>query len=268
MPDVEIPTRASTWRAASRNLLACMTAVVAVGACSTDDTRGYEEQPMAFHAIGGWQLEVAGKAMTVDLDDRPATHWFSHRSGADGTCMDSVQVLTERQDGSCKSTLRFEPATNAPGMVLAEAVLVVRAKGVPDCAPVAEALGGADDLELKLSGGKATLPTGGWSESLAAQPGSPTPLNKAYLWPRGVITMSGGSHSVQVNTDGLRFGGDATSEDKPGATCTPCTSGPCVSPFPAIRMRDIQPESVAFNLTYGMDVFAGQPLMAFMQAGW
>lgn len=250
------------------HMVAFVAALAVLGACGSDDDPAYEPQPMAFHAIGGLQLQVKGAAVDLGLAGLSATATIQHGLADDGVCVEQVEVLSAQTDGSCAISLRFVHAPDQPGMKLAAASVQIRPVGAPLCAALAAVVPDEGVEVLELSSGTATLPIGGWAETLASQTASPARLDKLYLWPRGEVTFKGGEVEATGQLDGLRFGGDTTSDLAASATCKPCSDGPCAVPVPTFRLRDMQPKSVAYNLNYGMDVFLGQPLLAIPQAGW
>lgn len=242
--------------------------LVTTPACSSEDDSAYQASPMAFHAIGGWQVQLGGATVALDLQGADAAAQISHGVGAGAACVQQVEVSSALADGSCAIRLRFVDAPDVVGMRLAAASVEVRPADAPVCAPLVALIPDSAVTVLALKSGVGTLPIGGWAETLADQVDAPATLDKLYLWPRGEVKLAGGTAEVTVALGALRFGGDVTSAVDAGATCKPCSGGACASPYPTYRLRDLQPKSVAFNLEYGMDVFLDKPVLVILQAGW
>jgi hypothetical protein len=215
---------------------------------------------------GTLTLSLDGQAVALEYDRLPAQVALEHRQDPAGQgCVVRASLVAQRPDGSCRLEFVYEPWIGGGGLHLDEARLTVVSTDpkVPRCAAWPEeplAMPG-DPVVYALHAGTSTLPVA----NVKAQAGLVAKVSGAVLHPTGVVTLKYQGRKVDLPTDALVFGGDVISK---GVSALTCQGPACQSPYPKFQLRDVQPKSPLYSLTYGLEAFAHKPLIVLMVAGW
>lgn len=225
--------------------------------------------PVPLTTRGTLTVTLDGQPVTLDYDKLPAQAELQHRQDPEGQgCVVQARLVAQRPDGSCRLELLYKPWIGGGGLHLDEARLTVVSADphVPRCAAWPEeplAVPG-ESVVYALHAGTSTLPVA----NVKAQKGLLAHVPGALLQPSGLVTLKFQGRKVDVPTDALTIGGDVISQGVPTLDCGPCQGPACQSPYPKFQLRDVQPKSKLFGLTYGLEAFAHKPLIVLMVAGW
>jgi thiol-disulfide isomerase/thioredoxin len=179
-------------------------------------------------------------------------------------CVVEAALAAQRQDGSCRLELVYRPWVGGGGLRLDEARLHVREAGAPPCAGWPDEPFVAEDTAIvyQLHAGTSLLPVPDVSG------GDKALVRGGLLQPSGAVTLKFQGRKLDFDSGQLGFGGDLPSAATAAADCGPCVGPACISPYPAFQLRDIQPKSKGFGLTYGLSAFLHKPLVVMLVAGW
>ncbi len=218
---------------------------------------------------GSLATALDGEPVALAYDGQPAQVALQHRQDTAGQgCVLQATLVASRPDGSCRLELVYRPWIGSGGLHLDEARLTVRAQDavVPRCAawPDEPLAVPGDAIEYDLHAGTSTLSV----PAVNVKAGLTALVRGALLQPAGVVTLKYQGRKVDLDLGQLAFVGDVTSQGVPAVQCSPCQGPQCLSPYPKFQLRDIQPKSKNFGLTYGLEVFAHRPLVVLLVAGW